>query len=58
MWLQDVEKAITELREKLCDFNFICLEKIIPNGNCILFKTTYHTCIKWSPDGTIEEMEV
>lgn len=58
MWLQDLEKAITKLREERCDFNFICVDKVTPawDGG-IVFKTTYHTYIKVNRNGTIEENE-
>lgn len=56
MWLTDVEKAITKLREEQCDFNFICLESIKPGlDRSIIFKTTYHTYIKVYRNGVIEE---
>ena len=55
MWLQDLEKALARLKEE-CDYNFICVEKITPSADGgIVFKTTYHTYIKWFPNGEIEE---
>lgn len=55
MWLQDLEKALARLKEE-CDYNFICVEKITPSADGgIVFKTTYHTYIKWFPNGEIVE---
>ena len=56
MWLTDVEKAITKLREESCDFNFICVESIKPSADgAIVFKTTFFTYIKVYRNGVIEE---
>ena len=56
MWLQDLEKALAAMREEMCDFNFISVEKITPAADGgIVFKTTYHTYIKWFPNGEIVE---
>ena len=58
MWLQDLEKALAKMREEMCDFNFICVEKITPAWDSgIVFKTTYHTYIKVDRDGTIREIK-
>lgn len=55
MWLQDLEKALARLKEE-CDYNFICVKSITPAADGgIVFKTTYHTYIKWFPDNTIRE---
>lgn len=56
MWLQDLEKALAKMREEMCDFNFVNVEKITPAADGgIVFKTTYHTYIKWFPNGEIVE---
>jgi hypothetical protein len=57
MWLQDLEKALAKLKEQYgINFNFICVEKITPSADGgIVFKTTYHTYIKWFPNGEIRE---
>ena len=55
MWLQDLEKALAKLREQY-NFSFICVESITPAADGgIVFKTTYHTYIKWFPNGEIRE---
>ena len=57
MWLQDLEKALARLKEER-GYNFICVEKITPCADGgIVFKTTYHTYIKWFPNGEIIERE-
>lgn len=57
MWLQDLENALAAMREKY-DFNMFCVEKITPAADGgIVFKTTYHTYIKWFPNGTVIERE-
>lgn len=55
MWLTDIEKAIAHMREEMCDFNFICIEKILAMPDGVAFKTTYHTIIKVYRNGIIEE---
>ena len=56
MWLGDLEKALAKMREEMCDFNFIYVEKITPSADGgIVFKTTYHTYIKVYRNGLIEE---
>lgn len=55
MWLQDLEKALAKMREQY-DFNMFCIESITPAADGgIVFKTTYHTYIKWFPNGEIRE---
>ena len=56
MWLNDLEKALVKMREEMCDFNFVCVEKVTPSADGgIVFKTTHHTYIKWFPNGEIRE---
>ena len=58
MWLSDLEKALAKMREEMCDFNFICIEKITPAWDgSIVFKTTHHTYIKVHRNGVIEEKQ-
>ena len=54
MWLCDLEKAIKAVKEKKGnDTLFTKIEPCWDGG--IVFTTTYHTFIKWYPDGTITE---
>ena len=57
MWLQDLEKALAKLKEQYgFNFNTICIENVKPSADGgIVFKTTYHTYIKWFPNGEIRE---
>jgi hypothetical protein len=57
MWLQDLEKALARLKEEYgINLNFICVENIRPAADGgIVFKTTYHTYIKWFPNGEVRE---
>lgn len=59
MWLTDLEKALACLREKMGGFNEVVIEHITPAADGgIVFKTTYHTSIKWFPNGEIRERKV
>jgi hypothetical protein len=56
MWLNDLERAIKQMREQMIDFCFINLENVHPAADgSIVFKTTHHTYIKVFRDGTIIE---
>ena len=56
MWLQDLEKALTKMREERPDFNFICVENVRGGANgAVVFKTTYFTYIVVYRNGVIEE---
>ena len=56
MWLNDLERAIKQMREQMIDFCFICIENVRPAADgSIVFKTTHHTYIKVFRDGTIVE---
>ena len=57
MWLSDLEKALAKMREEMCDFNFICIKKITPAVDGIVFETTYDTYIKVYRNGVIEEKQ-
>ena len=53
MWLQDLEKALTKLKEE-CDYNFICVEKIMPCADGgIAFTLSNGDYVKWFPNGEI-----
>lgn len=56
MWLSDLERALSYLREKYEHFNEIVIEKITPAWDgSIVFTTTCHTFIKVHRNGLIEE---
>jgi hypothetical protein len=58
MWLTDVSRCLAIMKEKMCDFNFVCAKSILPAQNGIVVFTTYHTAIWVQTDGTIDEREV
>ena len=57
MWVHDLEKAIGRVTEFLgprtCSTLFESIKPSYDGG--IIFKTTYHTYIKWFPNGEIRE---
>ena len=45
MWISEIEKAIADIKDKVCD---CCIEKIVPNwGGGINFRMSNFTTIMW-----------
>ena len=59
MWMDDLEKAIQAVKTFKGDmWGFVC-EKIVPSGERILLKTSYHTIIVYNVNtGEITENEI
>jgi hypothetical protein len=47
MWLTDLRLALDTMKDEMPDFNFICVSEVHQVPGYIVFKTTYHTTIKF-----------
>ena len=55
MWLGDLEKAIVDVKKT---HPHTLVESVSGNADGgVVFKTTYHTYIKWYPDGRVTERD-
>lgn len=48
MWSTDLLLALETMKNEMPDFNFICISEVHQVPGCIVFKTTYHTIIKFN----------
>lgn len=58
MWLTDLQLALDTMKKEMPDFNSVCVSKVQHAPGCIVFKTTYHTTIKFHlKDKRLEEIK-